>query len=129
MPKKIKEICRKNLYKSLIFICMYKNQLHASLRSWEIEWFYKIFILGTLRVPGYGNQKRYQFAENFDFYLHAKNQILTKYHCAKLFKKTNTRIPSNTSFRRTHLHRNGQAQIYRTLPVKARGSKNGCINI
>ena len=26
-------------------------------------------------MPGYSHQKRYQFVENFDVYLHAKNQI------------------------------------------------------
>ena len=39
--------------------------------------------------------------------------ILTKYHCAKFWRKSNAWIPSNTGFRRTHAH---MVQAYHETP-------------
>ena len=36
-------------------------------------------------------------------------KILIKYHCVNFLKKINEQIPSNTGFKRTHKHTDGEA--------------------
>ena len=68
LAKSIKNDSTK-LSKTLIFIRT--KQSTSSLTSFLI--YYKLVILGTLDMPGYGDQQcYYQLAENFHVHLHVK---------------------------------------------------------
>ena len=73
LPIKIDGI---NLYDSLMFICKQKINFIPSIFFEIMQRSYKLVILGTLGMTGYDQYKRYyQLVENFDIYLHAKNDI------------------------------------------------------
>ena len=65
-----------NLWKTLMFPCMQQINCIPNFVL-EISKILQIF-LGTLDRPGQkykSNKRQYQLAENFDVYLHAKNQL------------------------------------------------------
>ena len=73
MPTKIDCL---NLQENLMFICMHKIKFNPPFFFEILQRYCKLVILGTLGMPGHGQQKQwYHLVEKFDVYLHARNQI------------------------------------------------------